>query len=182
MPTRSIRWEPTSPRRLSSGRGASPDLLPDELREQYLWPWAAGLTCADLTPTGQCGAPGISGLSDADLVAFGPAIPYAGEREAKNSGQYVAWHCAGPRRASAPTLASSTSATTTRHLSWLHRAEQSEQPGGGQLFHQLRRRQGSVRSLHEHHGGPGSCCGELSYRPDDSVGIDPTVPFGRAHR
>jgi hypothetical protein len=27
-------------------------------------------------------------LSDADLVAFGLAIPYAGEREAKNSGQY----------------------------------------------------------------------------------------------
>ena len=70
-----------------AGEGRRPIYYPTNYVNNIYGP-LLGLTCADLTPTGQCGAPGISGLSDADLVAFGLAIPYAGEREAKNSGQY----------------------------------------------------------------------------------------------
>jgi hypothetical protein len=139
-----------------------------------------GVTCADLTPTGRCGAPNISGLSDADLIAFGLAIPYGGEREAKNSGQYgVA-------------------------LRWIAESIQTEFGFFYQRFHDKIPFVGYtaasdpdnlvVDNYFINYGedkdlfglsvstlvGPVAVAGELSYRPDDSVAIDPTVPFGSA--
>lgn len=139
-----------------------------------------GLTCADLTPTGRCGAPSTSGLSDAELVASGLAVPYAGEREAKNGGQYglaLRW--------TAESIGTEFGLFYQRYHDKVPFVGYSAVRAPDKLM---------VDNYFINYGedndlfglsmttlvGPVAVAGELSYRPDDSVGIDPTVPFGRA--
>lgn len=132
-------------------------------------------TCAASTPTGRCGAPRISGLTDAQLVAAGLAIPYAGKDRPKDGGQYgVA-------------------------LRWMADAIETEFGLYYQRYHDKTPFVGYtgnntlvVNSYYLSYGedrdlygvsmntmvGPVAVGAELSYRPEDSVSVDPTVPFG----
>ncbi|MEH6484345.1 MULTISPECIES: DUF1302 domain-containing protein [Pseudomonas] len=134
-------------------------------------------TCAG-TPTGRCGEPLISGLSDADLVASGLAIPYGGEREAKNSGQYGV-----ALRWTADDIGAEFGFFYERYHDKLPFVGYTALSNPDALV---------VDNYFINYGedkdlfgvsmntmmGPVAVAGELSYRPDDSVGIDPTVPFG----
>lgn len=136
-------------------------------------------TCA-ATPTGHCGDPQISGLSDASLIANGLAIPYAGERQPKNGDQYglaVRWHAED----------------IGAEFGFFYEHYHDKLPFVGYTalkdpdhlvvdnffvnYGQDKNLFGlSVSTL----AGPVAVAGELSYRPNDSVAIDPTVPFGKA--
>lgn len=137
-------------------------------------------TCAGLTPTGHCGEPLISGLDDPTLVANGLAIPYAGERDAKNSGQYgiaLRW----------------TAEDIGTEFGLFYERYHDKLPFVGYTAvsdpDNLR-----VDNFFVNYGedkdlfglsmntmvGPVAVGAELSYRPNDSVAIDPTVPFGSA--
>ncbi|WP_271103117.1 DUF1302 domain-containing protein [Pseudomonas tohonis] len=131
------------------------------------------------TPTGHCGAPNVSGLSDEELVALGLAVPYGGERKAKNSGQYgvaLRW----------------TAESIETEFGLFYQRYHDKLPFVG---YTARRNPDAlvVDDYFINYGedkdlfglsmntmvGPVAVAGELSYRPRDSVGIDPTVPFGR---
>lgn len=137
-------------------------------------------TCAASTPTGHCGEPLISGLDQSTLVAAGLAIPYAGEREAKNSGQYgiaLRW--------TAEDIGAEFGLFYERYHDKLPFVGYTARSNPDALV---------VDNFFVNYGedkdlfglsvnsmvGPVAVAGELSYRPRDSVGIDPTVPFGRA--
>ena len=131
--------------------------------------------CTTLTPTGRCGAPAISGLSDQTLIAMGLAVPYAGAKRPPNSGQFgVA-------------------------LRWLLEDIQTEFGFFYQRYHDKTpfvgytgNRQGQLTSFFTSYGenkdlygvsmntmlGSVALGSELSFRPRDSVGIDPTVSYG----
>lgn len=137
-------------------------------------------TCASLTPTGRCGEPSISGLDDATLVANGLAVPYAGERSAKNSGQYglaLRW----------------TVEEIATEFGFFYQRYHDKLPFVGYtatsnpdalLIDNYFWNYGEDKNLYglslNTMVGPVAVGAELSYRPNDSVGIDPTVPFGRA--
>ncbi len=134
-------------------------------------------TCA-ATPTGHCGDPKISGLSTQELVASGLAVPYAGEREAKNRGQYglaMRWRAEG--------IGTEFGLFYERYHDKLPFIGYTARRDPANLV---------VDDYFINYGedkdlfglsmntmlGPVAVAGELSYRPRDSVAIDPTVPFG----
>lgn len=135
-------------------------------------------TCA-ATPTGHCGDPLNTGVSHSDLVAAGLAVPYAGEHEAKNSGQYgiaVRWNAESigtefgffyQRYHDKVPFVGYTALTDPNGLVvdnyFINYGEDKDLYGL------------SMNTM----VGPVALAGELSYRPEDSVGIDPTVPFGQ---
>lgn len=136
-------------------------------------------TCA-ATPSGRCGDPLSSGLSTADLVAAGLAVPYAGEREAKNGGQYglaLRWRAEG--------IDTEFGLFYERYHDKLPFIGYTARKDPDNLV---------VDDYFINYGedkdlfglsmntmlGPVAVAGELSYRPHDSVAIDPTVPFGSA--
>lgn len=135
-------------------------------------------TCA-ATPTGHCGDPLNTGVSHADLVGAGLAVPYAGEREAKNSGQYgvaLRWSAESigtefgffyQRYHDKVPFVGYTALTDPNNLVvdnyFINYGEDKDLYGL------------SMSTM----VGPVAVAGELSYRPEDSVGIDPTVPFGQ---
>lgn len=139
-----------------------------------------GLSCADLTPTGRCGAPGISGLSDEQMFAAGLAIPYAGRREAKNSGQYgiaLRWTAEeietefGVFYQRYHDKLPFVGYTATRSPDTLLVDNYFINYGEDKNLFGL-----SMNTM----AGPVAVGAELSYRPNDSVSIDPLVPFGVA--
>ncbi|MCU9947817.1 DUF1302 domain-containing protein [Pseudomonas sp. PDM13] len=131
------------------------------------------------TPTGHCGAPNISGLSDEELVALGLAVPYGGERKAKNSGQYgvaLRW----------------TASSIETEFGLFYQRYHDKLPFVGYtalsnpdalVVDNYFLNYGEDKDLFGLSAstmlGPVAVAGELSYRPRDSVGIDPTVPFGQ---
>ncbi|KGE67613.1 MULTISPECIES: DUF1302 domain-containing protein [Pseudomonas] len=137
-------------------------------------------TCAAITPTGHCGEPLISGLDDATLIANGLAIPYGGEREAKDSGQYgiaLRW----------------TAEQIETEFGFFYQRYHDKLPFVGYtaisnpdalVVDNYFINYGEDKDLFglsmNTMVGPVAVAGELSYRPNDSVGIDPTVPFGAA--
>ncbi|MFZ6046772.1 DUF1302 domain-containing protein [Pseudomonas sp. CR3202] len=158
------------------GEGRRPIFYPSGYVDGLL---GAG-TCAAVTPTGHCGDPLVSGLDDATLVASGLAIPYGGERAAKNSGQYgvaLRW----------------TAESIETEFGFYYQRYHDKLPFVG--YTALTNPDNLVvDNFFINYGedkdlfglsmntmvGPVAVAGELSYRPDDSVGIDPTVPFGQA--
>jgi hypothetical protein len=132
--------------------------------------------CAGM-PGGKCGEPATSGLDNATLIASGLALPFEGEHEAKNSGQYgLAVRFAAPEidtdfalyyqryHDKLPFLGfSGTSALALTGYSWNYGEDKD-------LF-------GASMSTKV---GPVAVGAEISYRPHDSIQIDPTVPFGSA--
>ncbi|MCY1277494.1 hypothetical protein D9M68_346610 [compost metagenome] len=137
-------------------------------------------TCAASTPSGRCGEPLISGLDEASLVAAGLAAPYGGEREAKNGGQYgvaLRW----------------TVEEIETEFGFFYERYHDKLPFVGYVarsnpdalvIDNFFVNYGEDKDLYglsmNTMVGPVAVAGELSYRPNDSVGIDPTVPFGRA--
>jgi hypothetical protein len=134
--------------------------------------------CAATTPTGQCGAPNISGLSNTQLINAGLAIPYDGERRPKNSGQYgaaVHWQV--------EQLDADIGFYYERYHDKLPFVGYTALNAPGSLV---------VDNYVLNYGedknlfglslstlvGPVAVAGEVSYRPNDSVAIDPTVAFG----
>ena len=136
-------------------------------------------TCAASTPTGHCGDPLISGLDEATLVAAGLAVPYGGERAAKNSGQYgiaLRW----------------TVEEIETEFGFFYERYHDKLPFVGYtartnpdalVIDNFFINYGEDKDLFglsmNTMVGPVAVAGELSYRPNDSVGIDPTVAFGR---
>ena len=137
-------------------------------------------TCAASTPTGHCGEPLLSGLDNDTLVANGLAVPYGGEREADDDGQYgvaLRW----------------TAEEIGAEFGVFYQRYHDKLPFVGYtavidpdalLTDNYFINYGEDKDLFglsmNTMVGPVAVAGELSYRPNDSVGIDPTVPFGRA--
>ncbi|SIP93937.1 DUF1302 domain-containing protein [Aquipseudomonas alcaligenes] len=131
--------------------------------------------CSLVTPTGNCGSPRVSGLTDAQMVALGLAIPYAGKDRPSDGGQYgIA-------------------------LRWMADSIDTEFGLFYQRYHEKTPfvgysgdRAGNVTDYFLSYGedrdlyglsmntmlGPVAVGAELSYRPEDSVSVDPTVSFG----
>lgn len=156
-----------------AGEGRRPIYYPTSYIEGLMPGICAG------TPTGHCGAPNISGLSDEELVALGLAVPYGGERKAKNSGQYgvaLRW----------------TAESIETEFGLFYQRYHDKVPFVGYtalsnpdalVVDNYFLNYGEDKDLFGLSAstmvGPVAVAGELSYRPRDSVGIDPTVPFGR---
>lgn len=156
-----------------AGEGRRPIYYPTSYIEGLMPGICAG------TPTGHCGAPNISGLSDEDLVALGLAVPYGGERKAKNSGQYgvaLRW----------------TASSIETEFGLFYQRYHDKVPFVGYtalsnpdalVMDNYFLNYGEDKDLFGLSAstmvGPVAVAGELSYRPRDSVGIDPTVPFGQ---
>ena len=136
-------------------------------------------SCAGL-PKGRCGAPNISGLSDAELVAAGLAVPYGGERKASNSGQYGV-----ALRWTAESIATDFGFFYQRYHDKLPFVGYSaERDPNNLVVDNYFINYGEDKNLFglsaSTMAGPVALAGEISYRPKDSVAIDPTVAFGRA--
>ncbi|MFD2640974.1 DUF1302 domain-containing protein [Pseudomonas japonica] len=131
------------------------------------------------TPTGHCGDPRSSGLSHEQIVASGLAVPYGGERKASNSGQYglaLRWM--------AESIGTEFGLFYQRYHDKLPFIGYTARSNPDALV---------VDDYFIDYGedkdlfglsmstlvGPVAVAGELSLRPRDSVGIDPTVPFGQ---
>lgn len=131
------------------------------------------------TPTGRCGDPLSSGLSHEQIVASGLAVPYGGERKASNRGQYglaLRWM--------AESIGTEFGLFYQRYHDKLPFIGYTARSNPDALV---------VDDYFIDYGedkdlfglsmntlvGPVAVAGELSLRPRDSVGIDPTVPFGQ---
>lgn len=144
--------------------------------------YVEGLTdsgaCAGL-PKGRCGAPNISGLGDAELIAAGLAVPYGGEREAKNGGQYGV-----ALRWTVESIATDFGVFYQHYHDKLPFVGYSAVSNPDNLVvDNYFINYGEDKNLFglsaSTMAGPVAVAGEISYRPEDSVAIDPTVPFGR---
>lgn len=153
------------------GRGKRPGYFPTSVVEDT---FGVG-TCAATTPTGKCGDPATSGLDDASLIAAGLAVPFGGERRPKRGGQFGL-----AMRFDAPEMDS--------EFALYYQRYHDKTPFLGYTSTGL----GNISSYSWNYGedrdlfgasmntkvGPVAVGAELSYRPRDSVAIDPTVPFG----
>jgi hypothetical protein len=151
------------------GKGKQPAYIPTSIVEDFFGVGAC------TTPTGRCGDPLVSGLDDATLIDTGLAVPYIGQQEPSKGGQYG--------------------------LALRYRAESLDSDFGFyyQRYHDklpflgfTGNATGAVTGYFWAYGedkdlwgasvstkaGPVAVGAEISYRPEDSVGIDPTVPFG----
>lgn len=154
-----------------AGEGNRPIYLPTSVVEGTQ---GAGV-CALVSPTGRCGPPEISGLDDQTLVAHGLAIPYAGENRPSNSGQYgmaLRWMVEDietefgffyQRYHDKTPFIGYTGTTGGQATSYSINYGEDKDLYGISMNTML----GSVAF--------GS---ELSFRPHDSVAVDPTVSFG----
>ncbi|MDO9598021.1 MAG: DUF1302 domain-containing protein [Azoarcus sp.] len=150
------------------GKGRRVAYVPTSIIEDF-----AGVgACAGL-PNGRCGD--NSGLSDADAVAGGIAVPYLGTREAKNNGQYGVNF-----RYNAEEIDTEFAFTYQRYhdkLPFLGFTGDRNLAVTGYFV-----AYGEDKDLYAISANTKlmnvAVGAELSYRPRDSVGIDPTVPFG----
>jgi hypothetical protein len=152
------------------GPGNKPGFLPTSVVEDFF----PG-TCAAVNPTGRCGDRVISGTDDATNIANGLAIPFSGEYEPKKSGQYGLALRYTPESIDA-------------EFGFYYQRYHDKLPFLGFTGTP----EGAVTSYFWAYGedkdlwgvsvstklGPVAIGAELSYRPKDSVGVDPTVPFG----
>ncbi|AZC23953.1 DUF1302 domain-containing protein [Pseudomonas sessilinigenes] len=132
------------------------------------------------TPTGRCGDPLNTGLGTAQLVAAGLAVPYAGERKPGDGGQYGV-----ALRWTAESIATEFGFFYQRYHDKLPFVGYTARNNPDNLvvdnyfinYGQDKDLFGISMSTM---AGPVAVAGELSFRPQDSVAIDPTVPFGQA--
>ncbi|TVO65885.1 DUF1302 domain-containing protein [Denitromonas ohlonensis] len=131
--------------------------------------------CNDFGLTGPCGDQ--TGLTDAARIANGSGIPYLGQREPKNSGQYGV-----NLRYFAEEIDTEFSFVYQRYHDKLPFLGFTGTSAGSVTGYFLA--YGEDRDLYavalNTKAGPVAVGAELSYRPRDSVGVDPTVPFGAA--
>ena len=153
------------------GKGKRPGYYPSSVVGDFSGPGA----CAALTPTGRCGDPATSGLDDATMVAAGLAVPFAGENKPRRGGQF-----GFALRYDAPEIDS--------EFAFYYQRYHDKTPFLGYTG----TTPGNVTSYSWNYGQDRDLFGasmntkvglvavgaELSYRPRDSVAIDPTVPFG----
>jgi len=153
------------------GKGKRPIYFPTSVVEDFL---GAG-ACAALTPTGRCGDPATSGLDDETLVANGLAIPFTGENKPRRGGQYgLAF------RYNAEEIDTEFSFYYQRYHDKIpYLGFTGTTPGTitGYSLNYGRNRDLYAAGLNTKLG-PVAVGAEVSYRPRDSVAVDPTVPFG----
>lgn len=149
------------------GKGRRVAYVPTSIIEDFAGPGA----CADL-PNGRCGDD--PGLPDADLVAAGIATPYLGQREPKKGGQYGVNF-----RYNAEEIDTEFAFTYQRYHDKLPFLGFTGSPEGAVTGYFLA--YGEDKDLYAISANTKlmnvAVGAELSYRPDDSVGVDPTVPF-----
>jgi hypothetical protein len=157
------------------GKGKRPLYFPTSAVDDS---FGAGFCAANL-PGGRCGEPASSGVDDATLIGFGLAVPYLGEAKAKNSGQHGL-----SMRYYAPDVDSEFAVYYQRYHDKLPFLGFSGAWIGGLP---------TVTGYSWNYGedkelfgasmntklGPVAVGAEISYRPRDSVQVDPTVPFGQ---
>lgn len=150
------------------GKGRRVMYVPTSIAEDFFGSGA----CAGL-PNGRCGDD--SGLSDADAVAAGLALPYLGQHEPKKGGQYGVNF-----RYNAEEIDTEFAFTYQRYhdkLPFLGFTGNSLGEVTGYFLSY-----GESKDLYAISANTKlanvAVGAELSYRPDDSVGIDPSVPFG----
>ncbi len=152
------------------GKGNKPGFLPTSVVEDFF----PG-TCATL-PKGRCGDFVVSGLTDEENLAAGLAIPYLGERKPKKTGQFGL-----ALRHFASSLDTEFGFYYQRYHDKLPFLGFTADTATGAIngyflaYGEKRDLYGVSMSTKV---GPVAVGAELSYRPKDSVGIDPTVPFG----
>lgn len=154
------------------GKGKRPGYYPSSVVNDFFGPG----TCAASTPTGRCGDPATSGLDDASMIAAGLAVPFAGENKPRRGGQYgMALRLSAPDIDSEfafyyqryhdklPFLGYSSNGTAGVVTSYSWNYGQDRDLFGASMNTKL---------------GPVAVGAELSYKPRDSVAVDPTVSFG----
>ncbi|MBX3679200.1 DUF1302 domain-containing protein [Cognatazoarcus halotolerans] len=143
---------------IGKGRGAA--YLPTSVCNDFGLP----LPCGD-----------HSGLSDAAMMASGTAIPFVGEKKPKNGGQYGI-----NLRYFAEELDTEFSFSYQRYHDKLPFLGFTGNNTGAVTGYYVA--YGEDKDLYavslNTKAGPVAVGAELSYRPRDSVGVDPTVPFG----
>ncbi|MFJ3054982.1 DUF1302 domain-containing protein [Herbaspirillum sp. NPDC087042] len=154
------------------GKGNRPGYYPSSVVNDFN---GAG-TCQATTPTGKCGDPATSGLSDASMVAAGLAVPFAGENKPRNSGQF-----GFALRFNAPDIDSEFALYYQRYHDKIPFIGYTSNGTPG-VVTSYSWNYGEDRSLFgasmNTKVGPVAVGAELSYRPRDGVAIDPTVPYG----
>lgn len=150
------------------GKGRRIAYVPTSIIEDFAGPGA----CAGL-PNGRCGD--NSGAPDDFLVANGLATPYLGQREPKKGGQYGVNF-----RYNAEEIDTEFAFTYQRYHDKLPFLGFTGNTAGAVTGYFLA--YGEDKDLYALSANTKlmniAVGAELSYRPDDSVGIDPTVPFG----
>lgn len=146
----------------------------------YLDNFAGAGTCNAITPTGRCGEPLISGLNNDQLVASGLAVPYGGERKPDNGGQYGV-----ALRWTAEDIGAEFGVFYERYhdkLPFIGYTALSDPDAlhTDNFFVNYGEDKDLFGLSMSTMLGPVAVAGEVSFRPNDSVAIDPTVPFGRA--
>ncbi len=149
------------------GKGRRVAYVPTSIIEDF-----AGVgACAGL-PNGRCGDD--PGLPDADLIAEGLAVPYLGQDEPKKGGQYGVNF-----RYNAEEIDTEFAFTYQRYHDKLPFLGFTGTPEGAVTGYFLA--YGEDKDLYAISANTKlmnvAVGAELSYRPDDSVGVDPTVPF-----
>ena len=150
------------------GEGRRIAYVPTSIIEDFAGPGA----CAGL-PNGRCGD--NPGLPDADLVAEGVATPFLGTKDPKRSGQYGVNF-----RYNAESIDTEFAFTYERYHDKLPFLGFTGSPDGAVTgFFVAYGEDKDLYAVSANTKIANVAIGaELSYRPEDSVGIDPTVPFG----
>ncbi|ATE58625.1 DUF1302 domain-containing protein [Thauera sinica] len=150
------------------GEGRRVAYVPTSIIEDVAGPGA----CAGL-PNGRCGD--ASGLSDADAIAAGIAVPYLGTRKPRRAGQYGV-----NLRYNAEDIDTEFAFTYQRYHDKLPFLGFTGSPDGAVTGYFVA--YGENKDLYAISANTKianvAVGAELSYRPQDSVGVDPTVPSG----
>ncbi|ANQ85416.1 DUF1302 domain-containing protein [Azoarcus olearius] len=150
------------------GKGRRNAFVPTSIIEDFAGPGA----CAGL-PTGHCGD--NPGISDADAIAAGIAVPYLGTNKPRKGGQYGINF-----RYNADEIDTEFAFTYQRYHDKLPFLGFTGNTAGAVTGYFIA--YGEDKDLYAVSANTkiaNVAVGmELSYRPNDSVGIDPTVPFG----
>lgn len=150
------------------GKGRRVAYVPTSILEDFAGPGA----CAGL-PTGHCGD--NPGISDADAVAAGIAVPYLGTDRPRKGGQYGINF-----RYNAEEIDTEFAFTYQRYHDKLPFLGFTGNSAGAVTGYYIA--YGEDKDLYAISANTklaNIAVGmELSYRPNDSVGVDPTVPFG----
>ncbi|HJV28246.1 MAG TPA: DUF1302 domain-containing protein [Aromatoleum sp.] len=150
------------------GKGRRVAYVPTSIVEDFFGPGA----CAGL-PNGRCGD--NSGLSDSDAVAAGVAVPFLGINKPRHNAQYGVNF-----RYTAEPIDTEFAFTYQRYHDKLPFLGFTGNTSGAVTGYFLA--YGEEKDLYAVSANTKianiAVGAELSYRPRDSVGIDPTVPFG----
>ncbi|WP_407280071.1 DUF1302 domain-containing protein [Aromatoleum evansii] len=150
------------------GKGRRVAYVPTSIIEDFAGPGA----CAGL-PNGRCGD--NPGISDADAIAAGIAVPYLRTDAPKNTGQYGVNF-----RYNAEEIDTEFAFTYQRYHDKLPFLGFTGNAAGAVTGYFIA--YGEDKDLYAISANTKianvAVGAELSYRPNDSVGIDPTVPFG----